>query len=107
METPFILFTPITGQTLASSFTSLSCDTRELKVFAVQAIATGSSILGSVQLQGSLDNVHFGNIGSAITLASGNLVPVELGTSGMPYMRAVFTAASGVGLLTVLIAGKL
>lgn len=97
----------LSGQTLASSATGTSVDVREASHIAIQPVASGSSILGSVQMQGSLDNSNWGNIGSAINIASANLIPVDLSSfAGIPYMRANFTNASGVGSLTLNISKK-
>ena len=91
---------------LASSSNGASIDIKNARIFSLQPVATGSSILGSIQLQGSHDNIDWGNVGSAINIATGNFVPVNLGELALPFLRVVFTAASGVGSLTVYISGK-
>jgi len=96
----------VSAQTLASNYTSGSVDIREALNFSIQPIATGSSILGSIQLLASTDNINFGTYGSAITLPAGNLIPVNYPDQGMGWVKVQFTAASGTGSLTVNISTK-
>lgn len=105
-DAPIFILNQPTVFNLATSSNGASIDVKPATLFSLQPVATGSSILGSIQLQGSHDNVNWGTVGSAITLPAGNIIPVNLGTLGLPYLRVVFTAASGVGALTVYVSGK-
>lgn len=96
----------ISGQSLATSKTSVIIDVRELEHISIQPIATGSSILGSIQLMASCNGTTFGAYGAAIALPAGNNIPVNIPTIGFGYVEVVFTAASGVGSLTVNVSGK-
>src|SRR5271165_6947821 len=100
-STIFQLQTPLAAQNLASSATSGIVDLREATNFAVQPVASGSSILGSIQLLGSCDSINFGAMGSAITLPAGNLLPVNYEAQGIGWVKVQFTNASGVGALTI------
>lgn len=106
-EAPIFVLNQPTVFNLATSSNGASIDVKNATYFSLQPVASGSSILGSVQLQGSHDQSNWGNVGSAINLATGNFVPVNLGTLGLPFLRVSFTGASGVGSVTVYISGKI
>lgn len=106
MDTSYRAPLAFSGQSLATSVTSSIIDIRPFNCVAIQPIATGATIAGSIQMQASANGVTFGAYGSAIDLTSSNLIPVNLPDLGFGYVQFVFTAASGVGSLTLYVSGK-
>lgn len=86
------------GTTTSGTFTILSA-----AGYAVQATAS-ATLLGTIKVQGSTDNVSYSDItGLTATLdgATTNVVLLEDACVGYAYVQAVFTYTSGSGNLAI------
>lgn len=91
------------AQSMGSTVTSESLNIQQAKGYAVQASWTGTSPVGTFEVQGSNDNVIFTSVTSSPIAISGNsgdfLLNVENAQYG--FMRVKYNYTSGVGSLTV------
>jgi len=93
------------GVTTSSAMVDVSdCD----KV-AMQVVWSGTTPVGSVALEGSLDGVNFSTINSSTISVSGTTGNgiLTIGSIAIPFVRATFTYTSGtVASLKVYISSK-
>lgn len=102
-NTPLIVDT-----TMGGDITSPSKEIESTRSFCVQFYWTGTTPVGSVMLQGSLDNSHFNDITDSILPVTGNsgscMINVELPAYG--FVRVKYTRTSGTGTANCYINGK-
>lgn len=91
------------SQSMASNATSQSLNIQQAAGYSVQAVWSGTSPVGTFEIQGSNDNTNFTTITSSPIAISGDtgslLVNVEFAQYG--YTRVKYNFSSGVGSLTV------
>ena len=84
-------------------------DVSDCTAIAVQAVWSGTSPVGTVAIEASLDGVNFSTYGASsisVSGASGSGV-VSSGPIGFPFVRATFTYTSGtVASLKVYLSSK-
>lgn len=94
------------GVTTSSS----SVDVSDCSLVAMQAVWSGTTPVGTVTLEGSLDGVNFSTFGASsisVSGATGSAV-VTSNAIGFPFLRATFTYTSGtVASLKVYVSSKL
>jgi hypothetical protein len=95
--------------TLSSSISSSLVDVSDCTALAIQAVWSGTSPVGTVTIEASLDGVNFSTYGASsisVSGASGSGV-VSSGPIGFPFVRATFTYTSGtVASLKVYLSSK-
>lgn len=103
----------------AASITSNVIDIRYLDDIAIQAVWTGTSPVGTITVQGSLDYsappMAIANAGiwttvvlsptAAVSGNTGNIL-INMDQLSFPYIRIVYTKTSGTGTLSTYICGK-
>jgi hypothetical protein len=92
---------------MSADITSSVVDVSEIKSIAVQASWSGSSPVGTLHIQASLDNVTYTNLtaGSSISGNTGSVV-VNYPDYAFKYVRLFYDVTSGTGTLQCSIAGK-
>lgn len=93
------------GDMSQATLTSVAYDLQEKSLAAMQAIYTGSPV-GSLQVQGSNDDIHWSAVGSPTAISAAGDVLVNIGLVGFQFMRAVYTKTSGTGALTLIASAK-
>lgn len=97
------LITIVSGQNAATSFTSPGIYYEGSLSCPVQAIFTGSNVVGTIQIEYSLDGVNFVSASASDTYnitASQGLFVGSMAFS--TYFRMHWTYTSGTGTITVL-----
>lgn len=100
-------FALLSNQSMSTSFQSQSTNTQFLDRICYAADWSGSAV-GSLIVQGSVDNVHFSNLDMnpiVMNNASDSAV-LDIQTTSIPYVRLSYTATSGAGSLNAFISGK-
>lgn len=115
-----IVIIPATANNMTgtSVLTSLVADMRQRHASSFQMIWTGTPV-GSFSIQGSLDYAEnsagavmtagtWNDLGITVSAPAGSAsaVVVDISLTGIPYMRLVYTNASGSGALKALVFGK-
>jgi hypothetical protein len=86
----------------SGNLTSGSFFLGDLLNYAVQAIFSSGTLNGTLKLQGSLDNTSWADIdNSSKSVTSGGGIIYTVPDCGYSWVRAVYTATSGTGTLTV------
>lgn len=96
----------VNGDMSQPTLTSLYQDVSEITAFAVQAVWSGASPVGTLNFNGSNDNITYTTIASGSV--SGNTGSILSSGTGMGYafIQCVYTSASGTGSLTITINGE-
>lgn len=93
------------GVTTSSS----GLDISDCTMVAIQAVWSGTTPVGTVAIEGSLDGVNFSSISAStisVSGATGNGI-VNVGYTAVPFVRATFTYTSGtVASLKVYLSSK-
>lgn len=109
-----------TAQAMNASFNTAAIQTNQLFGYAVQAVFTGSSINGTIKLQGSCDKALDGPIpssptnwtditGSSVTINAAGSELYNVSDVMYNWVRFVYTdgsSGSSNGVMTVTISGK-
>lgn len=95
----------LTAGDMSGDLTSVSYDLQEKSLAAMQAVYTGAPT-GSLQIQGSNDNVNWSSVGSPVAISAAGNTLVNLGLVGFQFMRAFYDFTSGTGALTLIASGK-
>lgn len=105
MSQPIHLFniTVFDAESMATTVTSDSLNIQQAAGYAVQAVWSGTSPVGTFTVEASNDNINFTSILNSPVAISGNtgslMINVENAFYG--FIRVVYTATSGSGSLTV------
>lgn len=91
---------------LATTTQSVAIDVKEATNVGIQAIATGASISGTVQMQVSCDGTNWAASSASINLATTPIGATNIALLAFPFVRALFTTAGGTGSVTVYICTK-
>ena len=109
---PLLLFNNVSllaATSMASNITSPAYDVSETTTYNIQAVWSGSTPIGTTQLQASQDGVTYTLIDGSILAVTGNtgsnMYNVQL--PAYKWVQLVYTSASGTGTMTATISGKL
>jgi hypothetical protein len=93
---------------MAGNITSTTQNVQEAVSFSVHGIWTGTSPVGTLDIQGSNDGVNFTSVLSSPAAISGNSgqIMVNVEKHAYAYIRLVYTETSGTGTLNVYVNGK-
>lgn len=95
----------LTAGDMSLTLTSVSYDLTEKSLAAMQAVYTGSPT-GSLQVQGSNDDLNWSSVGSAVAISAAGSTLQNIGLVGFQFMRAVYTPSGGTGALTLIASAK-
>lgn len=90
----------VTNQSMASTFSTPSQEVKDAIRLCYQYTWTGSTPVGSVQVQCSADNINWSSDPEATAVAlSGNTgcASIKVSNCSYPYSRLTYTATSGTG----------
>ena len=89
------------GDMSQASCTSASASCEHIGMISVECAWSGTSPVGTLQLQGSVSGSAWFNVGSSVAV-SGNTGCVQVAdvSSAYNYFRVVYTKTSGTGTLT-------
>ena len=91
----------------ASDFTSAPIDLGDLTHCSIQAVFTGSNVVGTFHLEASNDGTNFVDISGASTSVTGSAdTLLNLSNAGYRYVRYDWDYTSGTGNITVTFCGK-
>lgn len=96
-------FTLLETQSAASNLNSGVLDLVDLTTGSFYIAFTGANVVGTLNLQGSVDGTSFFNYpnsSQAVTASTGHIY--DLNPTGVRYFRAAWTYTSGAGNITVL-----
>ena len=95
------------GDMSQASISSSALDIREAHHVAVQAVWTGSSPVGTLSVQGSIDGSTYTEVQSA-SAVSGNSGSLLINLSNVAYsnLKLVYTKTSGTGTINAKVALK-
>jgi type 1 fimbria pilin len=99
--------TLVSGQSLATSFSSASTACKRFSRIAYQVTWTGTAV-GTLIAQGSLDNQNFSDLDMnqiVLNNASDSGV-LDIQTTAIPFVRLNYTSTSGTGSMTILVSAK-
>jgi hypothetical protein len=96
------------GDVSTATITSSTLEVKEIRTFAVQAVWSGASPLGTLSIQGSNDGTNFKELSGGSIAVSGNTGNdlKNFPDCGYAYVQAVYTKTSGTGTITVTVNGK-
>jgi len=98
----------LTNGNMADNLTSSVQDISEVCGFCVQANwSAGSTPVGTLNIQASLDNVNFTTVASVAVSGNSGSNLVNVNVAHYRYVQCTYTATSGSGTLNVYIAGKI
>jgi hypothetical protein len=93
--------TMISTVSAASSVNSAPIEVADVPAYAIQVVFTGSNVVGTLKLQGSIDGTSYEDIISQAVTASTNAIFDRTSRTGMKYARLSWTYTSGTGNITV------
>lgn len=91
---------------MSANITGTTIDISMIEHVAHQIIWSGTSPVGTITIQGSLDSSNFSTISTTAVAANTGSVLTNIPSVGYPYIRATYTATSGVGTLNITVSGK-
>jgi hypothetical protein len=82
--------------------TSVQQDLADQTNYGIQAVFSSATLTGTIELEGSLDNVAYGVIeGSSKTVTAGGTHIYNVSNGAYRYVRVKWTRTGGTGTLTV------
>ena len=96
------------GDMSTATLTSLVTDIRYQDSVCAQAVWSGTTPVGTLDIQGSLDQTTWTSIVSPAAAVTGNTGSLlfDLFALSFPYIRFVYTKTSGTGSLTIKVGAK-
>ncbi len=95
------LNTCISAQTMGADITSTAVDVKESRSYAVQAVwSAGTSPVGVLYLQGSLDNVTYTDITSSAVSGNTGSILINVELPAYQYIKVFYDRTSGTATMT-------
>lgn len=105
MSDPLHLFNNklIDAQSMGTSITSSSQNMQRVISYAVQVYWTGTTPIGTFDLQASNDDTNYTSLLSAPIAVTGNTgsIMIDVAKRGYGYIKVIYTRTSGTGTITV------
>jgi hypothetical protein len=100
-------YTPTPTVSAVTDFTSAPIDLGDIRDFSIQAVFSGSNVVGTFLFQASNDGATYINIpGGSFAVASSDDVIMDFSAVGFRYIRYDWDYDSGTGNITVYFVGK-
>jgi hypothetical protein len=94
-------------QSAVANFTGAPIDVGDAINYSIQAVITGSNVVGSFKLQASNNGDDWDDItGSTVAVSSSSNAFPEVASAGHWYVRPVWTYTSGTGNITLYFVSK-
>jgi spore coat protein U-like protein len=91
----------INNQSMATNINSLIVNINEVILIGIIASWSGTSPIGTLNIEASNDGITFDTIGSLSVSGNNGVNSINIQELGFGFLQVVYTATSGTGNLTV------